>query len=149
MSASSLQLRPKHQAVDRHGNETQLLAFPSNPKYQNKSITDYDAVLEKFGTMDNYLDIAEVQCKAIKKEEIYISAEGLVFPCCWTAGQMYKWWMKPEEAQIWGHINKQNINGKETPIDTIVNTFFKSIEDSWEIDSCANGKLKVCALKCK
>tara|TARA_B100000959_G_scaffold227944_1_gene243057 strand:+ start:267 stop:1256 length:990 start_codon:yes stop_codon:yes gene_type:complete len=148
ISTNSLELRPEHQAIDRHGNHTQLLAFPKDPKYQNKSQEDYTAVTRKFGSMESYLDVAEIQCKAVKKEEIYISAEGYVFPCCWTAGQMYKWWMKPQEAQIWEHINKQDINGKTTPIQTIVDTFFKSIEDSWQIEGCGNGKLKVCALKC-
>ena len=148
ISTVSLNLRPEHQAVDRHGNETQLLAFPKDPKYQNKSKGDYNDVVDRFGSMDNYLDVAEIQCKAIKKEEIYISAEGYVFPCCWTAGQMYKWWMEPEEAQIWEHIKKQDINGKTTPISKIINTFFKSIEESWGIEGCSNGKLKVCALKC-
>jgi hypothetical protein len=145
LSTNTLKLRPEHQAVDRHGNETQLLAFPEDPKYQNKSKGDYDAVTDKFGSMDNYLEVAEIQPKCIKKEEIYISAEGLVLPCCWTAGQMYKWWMKPQQAQIWEHINKFDINGKTNSIKDIRKTFFKSISDSWEVGP---NRLKVCALKC-
>jgi MoaA/NifB/PqqE/SkfB family radical SAM enzyme len=145
LSTNTLKLRPEHQAVDRHGNETQLLAFPKDPKYQNKSKGDYDTVTDKFGSMDNYLEVAEIQPKCIKKEEIYISAEGLVLPCCWTAGQMYKWWMKPQQAQIWEHINKFDINGKTNSIKDIRKTFFKSISDSWEVGP---NRLKVCALKC-
>jgi hypothetical protein len=95
--------------------------------------------------MENYLDVAEIEPKCIKKKEIYISAEGYVFPCCWTAGQMYKWWQKPGEAQIWEHINQHNINAKGTPIEDIVNKFFNSIEKAWEQGP---NRLKVCALKC-
>ena len=95
--------------------------------------------------MDSYLDVADIEPKCIKKKEIYISAEGFVFPCCWTAGQMYKWWQKPGEAQIWEHIDQYDINAITTPIEEIINTFFNSIEEAWEVGP---NRLKVCALKC-
>ena len=114
-------------------------------RFRNKANKQFDQVTTKFGSMENYLDVANIEPKCIKKKEIYISAEGYIFPCCWTAGQMYKWWQKPGEAQIWEHINKYNINAKEIPIEKIVNTFFNSIEEAWEVGP---NRLKVCALKC-
>jgi len=145
ISTANLKKKDSHQAKDRHEQNTQLLEPPTMARFKNKGGEQYDQVLHKFGSMDNYLDVANIDCKAIKKKEIYISAEGYVFPCCWTAGQMYKWWQKPGEAQIWEHINQYNINAKETPIKEIVNTFFNSIEKAWEVGP---NRLKVCALKC-
>ncbi len=135
----------RQREISRKDNDTQLLEPPTMERFRNKATKQFDQVTAKFGSMDKYLDVAEIEPKCIKKKEIYISAEGYVFPCCWTAGQMYKWWQKPGEAQIWEHINKYNINAKEIPIEKIVNTFFNSIEEAWEVGP---NRLKVCALKC-
>jgi|TARA_B110000259_G_scaffold188286_1_gene246245 MoaA/NifB/PqqE/SkfB family radical SAM enzyme len=145
ISAATLTKKDSHQSKDRHDENTQLLEPPSMARFQNKAGKEFDKVSSKFGSMDNYLDVADIDPKCIKKKEIYISAEGFVFPCCWTAGQMYKWWQKPGEAQIWEHIDKFDINAINTPIETIVDTFFNSIEKAWEVGP---NRLKVCALKC-
>ena len=145
ISSATLTKKDSHQAHDRHDINTQLLEPPTMERFRNKANKQFDQVTTKFGSMENYLDVANIEPKCIKKKEIYISAEGYIFPCCWTAGQMYKWWQKPGEAQIWEHINKYNINAKEIPIEKIVNTFFNSIEEAWEVGP---NRLKVCALKC-
>tara|TARA_B100000809_G_scaffold265734_1_gene325515 strand:+ start:2883 stop:3932 length:1050 start_codon:yes stop_codon:yes gene_type:complete len=145
MSSATLTKKSSHQAHDRHNINTQLLEPPTMERFRNKATKQFDQVTAKFGSMENYLDVAEIQPKCIKKKEIYISAEGYTFPCCWTAGQMNKWWQKPGEAQIWEHIDKQPINAMVTPIEEIVNTFFNSIEEAWEVGP---NRLKVCALKC-
>ena len=145
ISSATLKKKSSHQAHDRKDNDTQLLEPPTMERFRNKANKQFDDVTTKFGSMENYLDVANIDCKAIKKSEIYISAEGYVFPCCWTAGQMYKWWQQSGEAQIWEHIDKYNINAIVTPIEEIVNTFFNSIEEAWEVGP---NRLKVCALKC-
>ena len=48
-------------------------------------------------------------------------------------------------AQIWEHIDKQPINAISNSIEEITDTFFKSIEEGWEVGP---NRLKVCALKC-
>jgi len=103
--------------------------------------------------MDNYYDKVPVWCKVKDEGSLYISAEGLALPCCWTAGRMYKWWHKdPKVEQIWNHIDdvggKQMLDAKNG-LDKVFNTgIFDSIEKSWNIDGCSNGKLKVCSMKC-
>jgi MoaA/NifB/PqqE/SkfB family radical SAM enzyme len=145
ISAATLTKKDSHQSKDRHEQNTQLLEPPTMARFKNAASKDFDNISAKFGNMDTYLDVADIDCKAITKKEIYISAEGFVFPCCWTAGQMYKWWQKPGEAQIWEHIDQFDINAINTPIEKIVNTFFNSIEEAWEVGP---NRLKVCALKC-
>ena len=100
--------------------------------------------------MDAYYDRAPIICKVKKDNSLFITAEGLALPCCWTAGRMYKWWHKdPKIEQIWDFIpNKDALdarNGLSKVFDTGI---FDTIQDSWSKDSCSNGKLKVCAMKC-
>ena len=103
--------------------------------------------------MDKFYDVAEIACRVAKTGSIYLSAEGIIMPCCWTAGRMYKWWHKdPKVEQIWSHIDevggKQMLDAKNG-LDKVFNTgIFDSIEQSWNIDGCSNGKLKVCSMKC-
>jgi hypothetical protein len=104
--------------------------------------------------MDAYYDVADISCRVQPTGSIYLSAEGLILPCCWTAGRMYKWWhTNPKIEQIWTYIDraggKDAINAKNVGIEGVFATgIFESIEDSWNVKGCSNGRLKVCAMKC-
>ena len=102
----------------------------------------------------DYYNKCKINCKAIGKKEIFVTAEGLLMPCCWTAGRMYKWWHKDYRVeQIWDHIDR---SGGKGGIDIINNdlqtvmegSLLKDIENSWNLDSIEQGKLGVCAMKC-
>tara|TARA_B110000305_G_scaffold233967_1_gene291281 strand:- start:569 stop:1636 length:1068 start_codon:yes stop_codon:yes gene_type:complete len=141
--------KEKHQAKDRKGKDTAELKKPDT-KYQNKALTKQEVILKKYGTMDTYYDAAPIICKVKKDNSLFITAEGLALPCCWTAGRMYKWWHKdPKVEQIWDFIPDisalQARNGLEAVFDTGI---FDSIQASWNKPSCGTGKLKVCAMKC-
>ena len=98
--------KEKHQAKNRKGQDTTTLKKP-DAKYQNKALTKQEAILKKYGTMDAYYDAAPIVCKVKKENSLFITAEGLALPCCWTAGRMYKWWHKdPKVEQIWDYIPK-------------------------------------------
>ena len=141
-----------HQAKDRKGKDTAELKKPDE-KYQNKALSKQDKIIEKYGSMDAYYDAAPIVCKVKKENSLFITAEGLALPCCWTAGRMYKWWHKdPYVEQIWTHID---IAGGKNAIDArnglkeVFNTgIFDTIERSWKYESCSLGKLKVCSMKC-
>ena len=138
-----------HQAKDRKGNETTKLKKPDE-KYVNKALSKQEVIINKYGNMDAYYDAAPVVCKVKKENSLFITAEGLALPCCWTAGRMYKWWHKdPKVEQIWDFIPDisalQARNGLEAVFATGI---FERIQNSWAKPSCADGKLKVCAMKC-
>ena len=123
---------------------------PKNKKYQNKSVIDYDKLIKRHGSFQDYLDRTKIKCKSLDNNEIYISAEGLVTPCCWTAGKFYKAYEEIGENQIWSYFDDlKDINALHTPLrDIIDGGFFEKIQKSWNISSCADGKSIVCAEKC-
>ena len=141
-----------HQAVNKKGKTTTQLKKPEK-KYQNQALKKQDVIINKYGSMDVYYDDAPIVCKVKKENSLFITAEGLALPCCWTAGRMYKWWHEdPYVEQIWTHIDiaggKQALDARQG-LDKVFDTgIFNTIQDSWKLDSCNLGKLKVCAMKC-
>ena len=89
----------------------------------------------------------------VLKKEIYVSAEGLVFPCCWLAGQVYKWWRPIEDSQEYKVIQStggfEKINVHFTPLQEILKgDFFATVKNSWDIHGVSQGRLKTCGTKC-
>lgn len=148
MTAKS-EKKESHQAVNRKGEKTNEIKKPDE-KYQNAAIKQYDIVKEKHGSMDAYYDNAFIDCKVKKEGSLFITAEGLALPCCWTAGRMYKWWHKdPKVEQIWDFIPDKSAIDARNGLDKVFDTgIFENIQNSWSKTTCADGKLKVCAMKC-
>jgi len=124
---------------------------PNNKEYQNKSVNDYEKLIDMHGNFSSYLDATKIKCKSVDNKEIYISAEGLIFPCCWTAGRIYKSYEKIGENQMWSFLNNDlnSINALKLPLREIIEgDFFQNIKQSWSMISCSHGKSKVCAEKC-
>ena len=46
------------------------------------------AQVDQKGEFADYQAETEITCKAVAHSRLYVSAEGLVFPCCWT-GALY------------------------------------------------------------
>jgi len=153
INTADLRKKDDHQAIFR-GQDAKRLAPPQAPKYRNKAIDeDYNNIIKQFGSMDKFIDVAEIQPKCVAKKEIYVSAEGLVFPCCWLAGQVYKWWRPMEDSQEYKVIQStggfKKINVHYTPLQSILEgEFFSAIEKSWNIHGVGQGRMKTCGLKC-
>lgn len=148
---STVQPKEVHIAFTKKG-QAATLRKPDE-KFQNAALKNQDKLIEKYGTMQNYYDQTKIQCKVKDEGNLFITAEGLVLPCCWTAGRMYKWWHQDYKVeQIWEFID--NVGGKQSldarqGLDKVFATgIFDMIEDSWAKKSLADGKLNVCAMKC-
>jgi len=171
-----------HQAANRKGMATTLLQAPTNSKYRNAALEELSKIAkseapikflpskqedlvdytspqifhtdtEKKKPMEKYWDEVPIKCKVAEEKSLYISAEGIVQPCCWTAGQMYVWYWTPKGGQIWNlidQVGKDNLNATKFPLQKIVDgLFFQDlIPNSWNKNSCADGKLAVCAKTC-
>lgn len=145
--------KESHQAIDRKGNITAELKKPDE-RYVNSALKKQTLLELKYGSMDAYYQQTPIRCKVKDEGSLFITAEGLALPCCWTAGRMYKWWNKdPKQEQIWKFIDfaggKDAINAKIRGLERVFETeIFDLIEDSWQETSYETGRLKVCAMKC-
>lgn len=180
-SLSSGMTKEMHQAANRKGIETTLLQPPKNIKYRNSALDKLGEIaktdkikfipskakdiegelypqtfhfdVEKKKPMEKYWDNVPIKCKVAEEKSIYITSEGIIQPCCWTAGQMYVWYWPKEGGQIWNLINKigkYNLNAKFNKLEDIVNNlYFQTyIPESWKKNSCAEGKLAICSKTC-
>ena len=152
--SADMKKRETHQATNKKGQKTQNLSQPKQEKYKNKALQkDYDPIVKKHGSMEKYIEVAKIEPKCVKKKEIYVSATGEVYPCCWVNGQVYKWWRPKEQSQEYRLIQSiggmDKINAKINPLKDIINgPFFCKIGDSWEKQGVAQGRMKICASKC-
>lgn len=152
ISATS-EKKESHQAINRKGEKTIELKKPDE-KYVNSALKKQSLLEIKYGSMDNYYEQTPICCKVKDEGSLFITAEGLALPCCWTAGRMYKWWHQdPKQEQIWKFIDfaggKDAINAKIHGLERVFETeIFDLIEDSWQETSYKEGRLKVCAMKC-
>jgi len=146
--------KDSHQAQNRKGQETQLIEKPKKLDNQNLALLKQKELEKTYGSMKDYYDSCSIKCKVAEEKNIFITAEGLLMPCCWTAGRMYKWWHKdPRVEQIWDYIDraggKQGIDVIKNDLQSVVNgSLLKDIQNSWNLPSIEQGKLGVCAMKC-
>lgn len=118
-------------------------------KNVNNSLKKQQKIANKYGSMEKYLDQVAIDCKVMKNKEIYISAEGYVLPCCWLAGQLYKWFMPEKSGETWKLLTNGYQNIHYHSIKDIFNSgIFETIQKTWLIPTIKDGKLKTCALKC-
>lgn len=128
-----------NQFISSSGN---IIQPPTNTSYQHVLLKiDNTSVYDK-----HTLKTTEIQCKVKKEKSIYISAEGIVQPCCWMANQMYTWHNK--DPQVWKNINavgKDNISALHRDIRGIIEDIYfkKIIPENWD-----NSKLDICSITC-
>ena len=92
----------------------------------------------------DYQSTTEIDCKAVRHHRIYVSAEGCVFPCCWT-GALYPPNKPAGSAQIWDFVNrlpegKASLDARRSSIRAVVEgPFFQEIVPSgWPKRSVAD-----------
>ena len=152
--ASGETQKDSHQAQNRKGEKTTEIKKPTSEENQNLALLKQKEIEKSYGSMRDYYDKCSINCKAIEKKEIFVTAEGLLMPCCWTAGRMYNWWHKDYRVeQIWDHIDasggKDAISLLDNSIEEVMNgKLLDGIVDSWNKPSLSDGKLGVCSMKC-
>lgn len=103
------------------------------------------------------LDSVEIRCKAVGESSLYVSAEGLVFPCCWTGAAIASNPASgdPENSRGVGEIPQllsecggaKSISLFYHRLHEILNgEFFRRVAASWKAHGDA--RLKICARLC-
>lgn len=154
---SNIKMAAKDQQVvyDRQGEVDYYIEMPIDKKYHNKALQKEQALVEKYGSLENYLDQTPIKCKVAEEKSLYVSAVGHAFPCCWTANQLYPWYYPEKKSYMWkllGELEQgvDELDATKRSLEDIVNgSFFqKVLLDSWQRKSLKDGKPKCCAKTC-
>jgi MoaA/NifB/PqqE/SkfB family radical SAM enzyme len=89
-------------------------------------------------------DNAQIDCGHIKQKEIYIAADGSVYPCCYL-GFFPKTMHQPGNSQF-KDLVKEN-NALEYSLEHCID-WFEQVEKTWTLPSVAQGKLYMCVSAC-
>lgn len=137
-----------------------LINHPQNKLTQVEAATDprfvHQGVGLDFSNMsktENYLNSVDIKCYAIEQGNVYIAADGLVFPCCHTAStfllddsilpQGYDWIKEAKK-----HLNVDEISLYKNDLEKIINSStFKNIKSSWKL-KMSEGRNPICAAVC-
>jgi MoaA/NifB/PqqE/SkfB family radical SAM enzyme len=154
-SYSKAQVKEAQEVLNADGSLDYEIFPPQNPKYYNDALKSDARIIEKYGSFDCYFDQAEIHCKVAEEKSLYVTAEGLVFPCCWVGLRLYPWYSKEKADPVWKLIDQlegglEALSLAHHPMKDIVEGpfFQKVLPESWEKSSLSEGKLKVCAKTC-
>ncbi len=143
------------EVLDEEGRFLYHLEQPQSPAWRNAALAAIDKVTEGQKDYQSYLDTTEIDCKVQKDGQIFVSAEGLVLPCCWT-GKLYVPERKPGEGQLWRMINglpagKDSLSARKHTLEEIVDgPFFQDrIPGGWRPnEGKEKPRLAICARLC-
>jgi len=147
----------KYPVYNFNGQKSGYIELPENPYYRNASLKTIEILIKEFGSLIRYFDKIPIDCQAKRTKGIFVSATGLVYPCCWfyqqaNYGTIYNVTYPFElgEENILRDIGGiRQISAKEHSLKDIVEgEFFKRIEESWNLPGIAKGRPKVCARAC-
>jgi MoaA/NifB/PqqE/SkfB family radical SAM enzyme len=127
------------------------LEMPSNSDYINEGYQTIKFLDKKYNNFKNYLQTTEINCHEKAAKQIYISAEGLVFPCGWIHDRMYGYEAEQhsDHDKLYDIIDRAGgmkmLNLNYTNLNSIVSgEFFRLFQDSWT----NNSRLERCSLIC-
>ncbi|MCC6137320.1 MAG: radical SAM protein [Bdellovibrionaceae bacterium] len=150
-SYNSSTAKDSHDVLNDDGSVDYQLFQPDEDSLKNTATQSEAAIVKEFGSFENYLQKTPIRCKVVAEKSIYVSAEGYVWPCCWTGLRMYPWYTKEKGDPIWSLFSSlpegiEAINLKSKSLESILNgeVFQKIIPDHWKPDK----RLKVCAKTC-
>lgn len=134
--------------LDESGREEYRLEMPTAETDQNAVLRD----LKSGGDWRKYLDETPVKCKVLDQKQVYVSAEGLVFPCCWTA----KLYDKPgKTGEEWRFVEKlpggkDALDAKKHDIRSIINGpyFQELVPGTWKPGAPSRRESAVCMRVC-
>lgn len=111
-------------------------------KHEDTPLTDWEIKLGQ----------TEIKCQVIPTRGVFVSSEGLVFPCCMTAGKLYAP-NNPESDQLRkfvDSIGRDNMNLNYTTLESIVDgdIFHKRWPETWQDNNIKNKRLRVCSMFC-
>ena len=135
---------------NRNGDIDYQIYPPSNHDYLNDSYENIDIIVKEYGSLQEYSRKTCVSCNSQRIKEIYIGADGFVFPCGWLHDRLYG----PDVEGTDDNIKMKKMihtagglaftNVFHATLEEIVNgSWFEIIEASWSTE-----RLERCGIMC-
>jgi MoaA/NifB/PqqE/SkfB family radical SAM enzyme len=136
------------QVNDRGGAPAYVIEEPSRQEWRNPEVIR----LRTRSDLGAYRRETAIDCKAVRHHRVYVSAEGLVFPCCWT-GALYPPGRPAGTAPVWALLEKlprgkASLDGRVASVEDIVHgRFFQElVPGAWAPNT--EGRLEPCVRAC-
>jgi len=145
--------RSHHAVMNARGETEYYLEPPSREDLRNPGVSQLEDIVARGTSYSDYLNLTEISCSAVADKTLFVSAEGLAFPCCYTA-HIYPNAAPPEEHEVLRTLRrcggKAAIDARARPLGEIIRGpfFQRAIPQSWKSNSAADGRLAVCAANC-
>lgn len=119
---------------------------PRNEEYQNQNLKVLAEIANTYGTVEEFYNQTEVDCMVANEKSIYVSARGLLFPCCWLGG-IHDQRNDRQLHNLVGSFDKIDLN-RSTMEQVFASGVFDDIKRTWSCSSTTEGKLRTCAKMC-
>lgn len=133
--------------VMKNGQAVGVLEPPVDPKFRHSNIgtNEHQPVsVFKFDVSKYlFLNKNKINCKSLERQEIFLAANGMIFPCCYLGTYTHD---SPGSYQFNTLYNPQDYNLHNYELDVILNKFNK-VKDKWP-DTIENGNLITCLHTC-
>ena len=136
------EVMPFQPVLDKNGNEEYRIYPPSDRKYLNTEIEMPDK---------RTLARTKISCNAQRINEVYVAADGMVFPCGWLHDRLYGPEVEGSEDHMRMKMMLKQIGGslktncRYVDLEQIINgEWFEIIADSWG----GRDRLERCAVMC-
>jgi hypothetical protein len=142
--------KPSTQDLNQYiGQKWQLKIQTQSPRPQGLA----DDFFAPHNQENQYVTEAKISCRVLKDQSIFLSSQGLLFPCCWTAFPMNTYWNNNDSVQLRELIAKtggqEKIDIHHYSVKEIVEgEFFRQVASSWDRPCARDGKLVACATQC-
>ena len=104
--------------------------------------------------MKTRFEECEIECHSVKTSQVYISSEGLVYPCCFIGSREYapnRWnFVNKQIQEFLSSVGKKRYSLHERSLKEIINDPWmqKDLVESWQIPTLKEGRLAVCSEFC-
>ena len=89
----------------------------------------------------------QIQCRSKQTKEIYITAEGEVYPCCYMGFSPRKDTRNIGANQVRALIENFDNNAKHRSVQECIQ-WFNQIEKTWNLDTYDQGRMFICDMSC-
>ena len=148
----------KNFSVMEDGKKLYDLFPPDNPKFRHSNVGEKEHLPKKdyfyfnkkgtYGTLGltdrSEYDSVEVDCIIKKRQELFLSYSGHIFPCCYIGTPFQD---GPGSGQFRELIDLDLLDINKFSVEEVIKKL-KVVEETWTKKSIADGKLLTCARTC-